>query len=190
MSIRLQHLREAASFLSSFVGLPGEVTVDTTNYRLQVHDGVTPGGHPAARLADVVAVSALTPVASGPAGSAISFGTLEDLLTLSGAATSSVVQIPSRAIVFAVSTCVVTAIGGATSFKVDAATAAGGGAGTSAGQFGSGLATAAGTTNSGLIGPTAWYAASAITLTAAGGNFTGGQVRIAIQYMLCSPPTA
>ena len=190
MSIRLQHMRDAASVLSSFVGLPGEIIVDTTNNRLQMHDGVTPGGHPAARLDDVLAASALTPVAAGAAGSTIGVGTLEELLTLAGAATNSTVQIPSRAIVFAISTRVVTAIGGASSFKVDATTASGGGAGTTAGQFGAGLGTVAGSTNVGVIGPTAWYAPSTVTLTASGGTFSGGQVRIAIQYMLCLPPTA
>jgi hypothetical protein len=46
MSIRLQLLREAWSFLSTFVGKVGEVVVDTTNNRLVVHDGVTVGGWP------------------------------------------------------------------------------------------------------------------------------------------------
>jgi hypothetical protein len=54
MSIRLQHLREAFSFLSTFVGRVGEITVDTTNNRIQVHDGVTAGGWPAAKLSEVV----------------------------------------------------------------------------------------------------------------------------------------
>lgn len=190
MSIRLQHLRDTAGVLASFVGLPGEITVDTTAYRLQVHDGVTPGGHPAARLADVLTLGALTTIAVGVAGSTVSFGTLEDTLTLSGASVTSTVQIPTRAIVFAVSTRVVVAIAGATSFAVDAATAPGGGAGSSGGQFGSSLGTSAGSTNSGVIGPTAWYAPSAIRLTASGGSFSAGEVRLAIHYMLCTPPTA
>jgi hypothetical protein len=54
MSIRLQHLREAFSFLSTFTGRVGEIVVDTTNNRLQVHDGVTAGGWPAAKLAEVI----------------------------------------------------------------------------------------------------------------------------------------
>ena len=190
MSIRLQHLREAAGFLSSFIGLPGEITVETTNFRLQVHDGTTPGGHPAARLADMPSVSALGAVATGAGGSAVSIGTLEELVTLSGGAATSTVQIPARAIVFAVSTRVVAAIAGATSFKVDATVAAGGGAGSSGGQFGSGLGTSVGSTNVGVIGPTAWYAPSTITITATGGGFTAGQVRIAVQYMVCAAPTS
>jgi hypothetical protein len=54
MSIRLQHLREAFSFLATFTGRLGELVVDTTNNRLQVHDGVTAGGWPAAKLSEVV----------------------------------------------------------------------------------------------------------------------------------------
>lgn len=54
MSIRLQHLREAFSFLSTFVGRVGEITIDTTNNRIQVHDGVTAGGWPAAKFTEVV----------------------------------------------------------------------------------------------------------------------------------------
>jgi len=54
MSIRLQHLREAWSYLTTFVGRVGELVVDTTNNRLVVHDGVTPGGWPAAKLSEVL----------------------------------------------------------------------------------------------------------------------------------------
>ncbi len=53
MSVQVRRRREAASFLSSYVGAQGELLVDTTNNRVQVHDGATPGGWPAAKLADV-----------------------------------------------------------------------------------------------------------------------------------------
>ena len=33
---------------TTFTGAPAEVTVDTTDNRLVVHDGVTAGGHPVA----------------------------------------------------------------------------------------------------------------------------------------------
>lgn len=62
MSVRLQYLREAWSFLKTFTGRLGEVTVDTTNNRLIVHDGSTAGGFPTAR-ADQVAPLGRTPVA-------------------------------------------------------------------------------------------------------------------------------
>ena len=54
MSVQVRRRREAAAFLSSFVGAQGELLVDTTNNRVQVHDGATPGGWPAAKLADVI----------------------------------------------------------------------------------------------------------------------------------------
>ncbi|SEN28842.1 hypothetical protein SAMN02799625_01126 [Methylobacterium sp. UNC300MFChir4.1] len=53
MSVRTQWLRDAWSFLATFVGRPGEFVVDTTNWRLVVHDGVTPGGHPAVSAGDL-----------------------------------------------------------------------------------------------------------------------------------------
>ena len=75
-----------------------------------------------------------------------------------------------------------TAIAGATSFSV--------GVSGTPGQFGSGLGISAGTTNYGLIGPTALYSATNLLLTAAGGNFTAGAVRLSIHYMLANPSTS
>ena len=126
----------------------------------------------------------------GGYGSTLQMGVIEDTIACSGASSVSSQQIPNRAIVLAVSTRVVSAITGATSFNVDAATGSGGGAGGSSGQFGSNLGVSAGSTNVGVIGPTAWYAASAVKLTANSGNFTGGEVRITIQYLLCGAPTS
>ncbi|MHB8885799.1 MAG: hyaluronate lyase N-terminal domain-containing protein [Methylovirgula sp.] len=123
-------------------------------------------------------------------GANVQICVVEDLITCSGAASVSTAQIPNRAIVLAVSVYVVAAITGATSYNVDATTSSGGGAGATGGQFGGGLGVAAGSNNVGVIGPTAWYAPSTITLTANGGSFTGGSVRIAIQYMLCASPNS
>lgn len=53
MSVQVRRRREAAAYLQSFVGAQGELLVDTTNNRVQVHDGATPGGWAAAKLADV-----------------------------------------------------------------------------------------------------------------------------------------
>lgn len=55
MSVQVRRRREAAAFLSTFVGAQGELLVDTTNNRVQVHDGTTPGGFPAAKLSEIVA---------------------------------------------------------------------------------------------------------------------------------------
>ena len=48
---------------------------------------------------------------------------------------------------------------------------------------------AAGSTNVGVIGPQAFYANTAIRLTANGANFTGGAVRIAIHYLTFGLPS-
>ena len=53
MSVQVRRRREAAAFLQSFVGAQGELLVDTTNNRVQVHDGATPGGWPAAAVRDM-----------------------------------------------------------------------------------------------------------------------------------------
>jgi hypothetical protein len=125
---------------------------------------------------------ALANIAAAAHGANIQVGLLETLVTLSGASTNASVQIPANCIVLAVGARVVTAITGATSYEV--------GVSTSLSQFGSGLAIAAGSTNYGLIGPTAFYSATTLTITAAGGSFTGGQVRLSIAYMLANPPAA
>ena len=92
------------------------------------------------------------------------------------------VQIPANCIVLAVGARVVTAITGATSYEV--------GVSGSLSQFGSGFSVSAGSTNYGLIGPTAFYSATTLTIAATGGSFTGGQVRLSIAYMLANPSAA
>jgi len=122
-------------------------------------------------------------VAQASSGAAIGAHVVEELLTgLSGATVTSTIAIPDRAIVLAVSTRTVTAITGATSYDC-------GIAGTPA-KFGGSLGIAAGSTNVGVIGPQAFYAPTPIVLTANGGSFTGGDVRIAIQYLLPTAPAA
>ena len=122
-------------------------------------------------------------VVEGPASSAIDIVTAEELLAgLFGASVTSTIAIPDRAIVLAVSTRTVTAITGATSYDCGIAGAPA--------KFGGTLGIAAGSTNVGVIGPQAFYAPTPVVLTANGGNFTGGEVRIAIQYLLPTAPAA
>jgi Major tropism determinant N-terminal domain len=182
-AVQVQYRRGTATQVAAFTGAQGELVVDTTNNRVVVQDGATVGGFPAAKLTDVGTITGLH-------GSTVQLGLLEDFITCLGASSVSTAVIPNRAVVLAVSVYVVTAITGATSFNVDATTGASGGAGTTAGQFGSSLGIAASSNNSGVIGPTAWYATSTIKLTAQGGSFTGGTVRVAIQYVLCGAPTS
>ncbi|MDO5757294.1 MAG: DUF2793 domain-containing protein [Rhodobacterales bacterium] len=104
----------------------------------------------------------------------------ETLSSLSGASRASTIVIPDRAIVLGVSARIVTAITGAASFDCGIAG--------EASKFGGSLGIGAGSTNIGVVGPQAFYADTPIILTANGGNFTGGAVRIAIHYLTCTAP--
>jgi hypothetical protein len=130
-------------------------------------------------------------------GGTIQFACQEQLLSnLSGATVATAIQIPNTAIVLAVSVRVTAPITGAGSFRVDATTASNGGAGTTNGQFGKQLGVSTGSTNVGVIGPTAWYVPSTITLIGRDSgdttnvNFTGGAVRVQINYILINPPAS
>ena len=52
MAVRVQLRRGTSSQNDSFTGAAGEVTVDTTNQTLRVHDGSTAGGHALSPLTD------------------------------------------------------------------------------------------------------------------------------------------
>lgn len=106
----------------------------------------------------------------------------EEELTLSGASADSTIVIPDRAIVFAVTTRTTEAITGAVSYDCGIAS--------EAGKYGSSLGVAANSVNSGVTGPTAYYADTPIRITANGGNFAGGAVRITVHYMLFAAPTS
>lgn len=115
-------------------------------------------------------------VARGPFGATTGMGVLEETLSgLSGATRVSTILIPNRSIVLGVSTRTVTAITGAASYDCGIAG--------EVNKFGGSLGIALGSTNVGVIGPQAFYAATPVRLTANGGNFTGGAVRIAIHYL-------
>jgi hypothetical protein len=131
----------------------------------------------------LIALAPSTRLAEGPAGSATDMGVAEELLSdLSGASVDSTITIPDRAIVLGVSTRTVTEITGATSFDC--------GITSEPSKFGGALGVVAGSTNAGVIGPQAFYAPTPIRLTANGGSFTGGAVRIAIHTLLPRVPQA
>ena len=118
--------------------------------------------------------------AFAPNGAGLQFSVLETLVSpLSGASTNASLQIPANCIVLSVGARVTTAITGAPSYQV--------GVSGNATQFGSALSIAAGSTNFGLIGPTAFYAATTLTITATSGSFTGGAVRLSIHLITCPP---
>jgi hypothetical protein len=100
----------------------------------------------------------------------------EELITLTGATTNSSVLIPNGALLFAVSNRVVTPITGAASYSC--------GTSGSPSWFGSSLGVGVGATNRGLIGPNPFYSDTPVLYTAAGGNFTGGQLRMTIHYLM------
>jgi hypothetical protein len=121
----------------------------------------------------------LANIAAAAHGANIQAQVLETSLTLSGASTNASLQIPANCVVLAVGAKVTTAITGATSYEV--------GVSGNLSQFGSGLATAVNSQNFGLIGPTAFYTPTTLTVTAAGGSFSGGQVRLSISCLLANP---
>jgi hypothetical protein len=284
LSEQLQLRRGTGTQVAAFTGAAGEVVFDTTNNRLVANDGVTVGGNPAAKLAEVItntrtavsdaaytalvtdrliAYTALTAarVVTLPASSAYPTGTrllivdetgncsvtntitvnaagmdtidgaasavvnqafgfigldssgaghwtiidqgfmpvtlnlaaaahganvqmqiIEQTVTLSGASSNASVPIPANCIVLAVGARVLTTITGATSYEI--------GVSGNLSQFGSLLSVPAGSSNFGLIGPTAFYTNTTIIITAAGGSFTGGQVRLSISILLANPSAA
>lgn len=119
---------------------------------------------------------------AGANGSVTRFELAEEEIVLAGPTTDSTIVIPDRAIVFAVSTRTTQAIAGAASYDC--------GIVGDIGKFGSALGITPGSTNSGVVGPTAFYADTALRISANGGNFAGGNVRVAIHYMLCKPPAS
>ena len=141
--------------------------------------GIESNGSNAWTMIDQGFAPALATAAGAANGANIQFGVLETLVTLSGASVTASVQIPANCIVLAVGAKVTTAITGATSYQV--------GVSGTLNQFGSGLSIGAGSSYDGLIGPTAFYSATPLIVTAAGGSFTGGAVRLSIHYIVCQP---
>ncbi len=96
--------------------------------------------------------------------------------------TADAAFIPDRAIVLGVASRTTLAITGATSYGV-------GIAGNTT-QFGNLLGVATGSTNNGVIGPTAFYADTKVRVSANGGNFTGGKVRLVLYFLEMSAPSS
>ncbi len=159
---------------------PGWRVWDIASGRMLVRIGAA--WTPLTDALSLVAKAAAVTVAQGALGSSVGMAVLEETLSgLSGATVDSTIAIPNRAICLGVSTRTTTAITGATSYGC-------GISGTPT-KFGGSLGIAAGSTNIGVIGPEAFYAATPIRLTATGGNFTGGAVRIAIHYLTLGLPS-
>ncbi len=99
-----------------------------------------------------------------------------------GATSATAAVVPQYAMVFAVTARVRTAFGGGlTSWDLGVAGAPD--------RYGSGLGLAQGSWVSGITGqPVTYYADTPLLLTAAGGNFAGGTLRIAVHYYSATPP--
>jgi hypothetical protein len=67
MSVQVKRRRDTQANVAAYIGAQGELIVDTTNNRVTVHDGVTPGGWAAAKLSEI-----------GSAGSSVAKTTVSD----------------------------------------------------------------------------------------------------------------
>ena len=172
MSEQLQLRRGPSSVVGSMIGAQGEPIVDTTNNRLTIHDGVTAGGWPCARLGDM-SVGPLT-------GALTQSGIIEAVLTLSG---STVVgpAFPINARVLGVGARVYSSVTGATAINLGIDTG-------SSSAYWAGMGTSAGTAWLGMIGIQYYWSTTHLTINAASGTFTGGSVKVSIHYITLTPP--
>ncbi|TCK31305.1 uncharacterized protein DUF2793 [Ancylobacter aquaticus] len=110
-----------------------------------------------------------------PSGATATLRTVEEEVNLAGAFVASTLLVPNRAICLAVASRTVTAVTGATSYEV--------GISGETSKFGGLLSIAAGASNIGVIGPQAFYADTPLRVTAVGGSFTGGRVRLVLSFL-------
>lgn len=117
-------------------------------------------------------------VALSPSGASISFAVAEfDHVIAAGASSDALPGIPANAMVFAVTARVTVAITGTLS-------AWSLGSDVSDDRYGSGLGLGVGSFARGLLGaPQTFYVPTPLRLTATGGNFAGGTVRLAVHYL-------
>jgi len=109
-----------------------------------------------------------------------------ELTGLSGATATAASLVPAGSLVLAVTTRVTTLITGATTFDI--------GDGTDVDAFGAAIAVAATTTTDltdyTITAPPIYAAASDIVLTANGGSFSAGAVRITVHYLSATASTS
>ncbi|MEO1459474.1 MAG: DUF2793 domain-containing protein [Pseudomonadota bacterium] len=119
-------------------------------------------------------------VSLGGAASLSRIAEIDHTIT-AGATSSTLAVIPDKAVVIGVTGRVLDAIGGASSWQLGVAGAPD--------RYGSGIGTAAGAFAHGVTGsPLAYFGATSLLLTATGGNFTDGSVRLAVHFMTLEPP--
>jgi hypothetical protein len=117
-------------------------------------------------------------------GGRVTLRAKEEEVTLAGTfvETADTAFIPNRAIVLGVASRTTLAITGAASYGV--------GTVSNSTQFGDLLGVALGSTNIGVIGPTSIYADTRVRVTANGGSFTAGKVRLVVYFIEMSAPGA
>ena len=123
-------------------------------------------------------------VALTASGGRVTLRAKEEEVTLAGAfvETTDAAFIPDRAIVLGVASRTTEAITGATSYAV----------GTAANptQFGDLLNIALDSSNVGVIGPAGFYADTKVRVTANGGSFSAGKLRLVVYFLEMSAPTS
>lgn len=116
-------------------------------------------------------------------GGALRLVAIEQELVLTGAfVDTTTAVIADRMIALAVASRTTQAITGATSYNVGVAG--------NTSQFGGSLGAALGSNNVGVIGPTAFYANTPIRVSANGGAFTAGRVRVVLYALAFTAPTS
>lgn len=129
----------------------------------------------------LVARGPITELAEGPLGSRTRAGVVEATVTgLSGSSVTTALSIPAGALVIGVSTRVTTALTGATGFALGTAA--------EPAAFGAGFGTALGVLAEIPIVPRAFALATPVRVSAEGGSFTGGAMRLACHTLSIGAP--
>lgn len=124
-------------------------------------------------------------VGSARAGAALTAASTEGDVSLSGGAVVTPVVLPDRAVVIGVTARVLNAVTGASISGWRLGVAG------SDNRYGSNIGLAAGAVANGVTSaPVAYFADTPLLITAEGGAFTGGVVRLSAHYLALSPPTA
>ncbi|MBT8454471.1 MAG: DUF2793 domain-containing protein [Rhodobacteraceae bacterium] len=168
-----------AGRLALFVGGGWDFLDPVTGWRAWIADEGVPGVFDGV---DWVAGSG----AVSPNGAAFVQRVVEfDHTIATGPSSDTIAAVPGNALVYGVSGRVLSAIGGtATSWQL-------GIGGVSPDRYGSGLGLAAGSWVRGLTStPIAYYSDTALTLTGAGGDLSGGVVRLAVHIAELTLPRA
>lgn len=119
-----------------------------------------------------------------PSGAGLVAGLVEGEHVITGGTSSvTTVEIPARVSVLGVTARVLEPITGTLSaWRIGTSGAAD--------RFGSGLGLAAGSTGNGILGwPMTYYSVAPLILSAQGGSFSGGRVRLAVHYLALAVPT-